>query len=86
MADVTTSATHRASGATIKVDRTTCISAASCVSIAPGTFQLDQTEGKVMVVDPDTENVAQILDAAKSCPVNAITIVDKDGRQLWPPA
>lgn len=86
MADVKTEGKHNASDTTVKVDRNTCISAASCVSIAPGTFALDNTEGKVMIVDPNTTDVNQIIDGAKSCPVNAITIVDKDGKQLWPPA
>lgn len=86
MTDAKTEGKHDASGTTIKVDRNTCISAASCVSIAPGTFALDDTEGKVIIVDPNSTDVAQIIDAAKSCPVNAITIVDKDGTQLWPPA
>ena len=72
-------------GTVVKVDRNTCISTASCISIAPGTYALDDAEGKVIIVDPNKDNLNQILDAAKSCPVNAITIIDKDGNQLWPP-
>ena len=85
MAEVKTEGKHDASGTTMKVDRTTCISAASCVSISPGTFALDDAEGKVMIVDPNSTDIAQIIDSAKSCPVSAITIVDSDGKQLWPP-
>jgi len=86
MAEVKTEGKHDQSGTIVKVDRNTCISSASCVSIAPGTFALDDTEGKVVIVDPNKDNLPQILDAAKSCPVNAIIIVDKDGNKLWPPA
>lgn len=85
MAEVKKEGKHTASGITVKVDRGACISAASCVSISPGTFALDEKEGKVMIVDPDTTDIAQIIDSAKSCPVNAVTIIDKDGRQVWPP-
>jgi ferredoxin len=85
MADVKTEETQKESGTVVKVDRNTCISSASCVSIAPGTFALDETEGKVVVVDPNKDNLAQIIDAAKSCPVNAIILIDRDGNQVWPP-
>lgn len=85
MADAKIEGKDEKSGATVKVDRDTCISAASCVTTAPGTFQLDATEGKVMIVDPNSTDLNQIIDATKSCPVNAITIIDKDGNQLWPP-
>lgn len=85
MADMQTEGKHKTTGAVVKVDRNTCISTASCISIAPGTYALDDTEGKVVVVDPNKDDFNQVLDAAKSCPVNAITIIDKDGHQLWPP-
>lgn len=85
MSDVKTVGKNEKSGTTVKIDRNTCISAASCVAIAPGTFQLDGEEGKVMIVDPNTTDVQQIIDAAKSCPVNTITIIDSAGKQIWPP-
>jgi ferredoxin len=85
MGKAKTEGKHDKSGATIKVDRNACISAASCVSIAPGTFQLDEEEGKVMIVDPAKDDIEEIITAAKSCPVGAITIIDEDGQQLWPP-
>ncbi len=85
----------------VKVDRTLCIGAASCVSVAPSTFDLD-AEGKAVVKKKDgttsTDFVAytdiadeevNILNAAKSCPVNAIVIVEvdengKEIKQVWP--
>lgn len=85
----------------VKVDRSLCIGAASCVAVAPNAFELD-AEGKAVVKKKDgttsTEYVAytdiaedeqNILHAAKSCPVNAITIIEVDEqgneiRQVWP--
>lgn len=85
----------------VKVDRGTCIGAASCVAVAPETFDLDD-EGKAVVKKKDgttsadfvsyadiADEEVNIMNAAKSCPVNAIVIVEVDDagkeiRQVWP--
>ncbi len=85
----------------VKVDRELCIGAASCVAVAPNTFDLD-SEGKAVIKKKDgsqtsnfvnyadiNDNETNILNAAKSCPVNAIVIVEvdeqgKEIRQVWP--
>lgn len=67
----------------IEVKKDLCISAASCVAIAPGVFQLDQ-EGKAYLVDPAGANEATILEAAKSCPVQCIILTDDQGKQIYP--
>lgn len=69
----------------IEVDRDACISAASCVAIAPGVFQLDD-EGKAYVVKPDAETEEIILEAAKSCPTQCIKLFDDSGKQVFPEA
>lgn len=68
----------------VEVDRELCISAASCVAIAPNTFALDE-EGIAIVKKQDGDARDTILQAAQSCPVNAIKVFDDDGTQLWPP-
>lgn len=85
----------------VKVDRELCIGAASCVAVAPNTFELDN-EGKAVIKKKDgsmtsdlvdykdiADEEVNILNAAKSCPVNAIIIVEVDEqgnevRQVWP--
>lgn len=85
----------------VKVDRSLCIGAASCEAVAPKTFVIDN-EGKSVIQKKDGKTTSDfvhyrdiadteenILNAAKSCPVNAIVIVeiDDDGneiRQIWP--
>lgn len=85
----------------VKVDRDLCIGAASCVAVAPNTFELD-AEGKAVVKKKDgtmtsdfvayediADDAVNIEHAAKSCPVNAIIIVEVDDqgnevRQVWP--
>lgn len=65
------------------IDRDACIGAASCVAVTPGTFQLDE-ENKAYLVDPDKYDDDMLLLAAQSCPVNAISVFDENGKKIWP--
>lgn len=67
----------------IEVDRELCISVASCVQVAPGTFELDD-KGIAIVKSGSKDTLDTVLQAAKSCPVNAIRVYDDNGVQLWP--
>ncbi len=82
----------------VKVDEDLCIGAASCVTIAPDTFQLN-AENKAFVYDHGEqpkeptyerwlevtqEEKENILLAAQSCPTLAIFIFDEEGKQLFP--
>ncbi|MBI4713654.1 ferredoxin [Candidatus Uhrbacteria bacterium] len=82
----------------IKVDPDLCIGAASCVTISPETFQLND-ENKAVVFDHSQEpngrtyerwievnddEKENILLAAQSCPTLAIFIFDEEGKQLFP--
>lgn len=67
----------------IEVDKDTCISAASCVALAPGVYRLDQ-DGKAEVYDAHGSDDKAILDGAMSCPVDAIYVYDEDGNLIWP--
>ena len=65
------------------IDRNLCIGISNCVAIAPTVFRLD-AEGKAIVRDTSSVDENTILEAAKSCPVVAITIEDDAGHQLYP--
>lgn len=67
----------------IKLIRDKCISAGTCVAIAANTFELDE-EGKVVLKDPKGDDEQTIIDAAKSCPTQAIEIYDDEGKQIFP--
>lgn len=67
----------------IEVDREACISVASCVDIAPGVFELDD-EGKAVIKNQKGNPDNIILEAAQSCPVNAIILYDEKGKKIWP--
>lgn len=68
----------------VKVIREKCISAASCVAIAPGVFELDE-EQIARVISQDGDDDATKLLAAQSCPTMAIVVTDTEtGKQVWP--
>jgi len=65
------------------VDRELCIGVSNCVAIAPTVFELDD-ENKAVVLDPTSVNEQVILEAAESCPQDAIIVEDDEGNQLYP--
>lgn len=68
----------------IKVIRSACIGAASCVAVSPSTFKLD-AENKAVVLEGSQDGVDKILLAAQSCPTKAIVVIDtQTNTQVWP--
>lgn len=72
-------------GWTAVVDRTLCVGFAECVKVAPSVFELDE-ETIAVVLDPETVDRETLRAAADACPVDAITVYDAEGRQVWPEA
>lgn len=82
----------------VLVDPDLCIGAASCVTVAPGAFRLNE-ENKAYVLDhgtepegPNYERILEVTEAerdeiilgAQSCPTLAIFVYDEAGVQLYP--
>ena len=57
----------------IKINKKTCISCGTCVSLAPKTFELDK-DMIAKVKDGPLDNLKTIQNAVDSCAVQAITI------------
>jgi ferredoxin len=68
----------------IIIDRGLCIGAATCVALAQKAFAIDKENKAIILTGWDQEDAKMILEAAKSCPVSAITIIDEGDQQLWP--
>ncbi|MBI4120598.1 MAG: ferredoxin [Parcubacteria group bacterium] len=83
----------------IIVNRDLCIGAASCVAVAPSTFELDQENKAVLIRKkggPSSEETKRedladdniddetLLLAAQSCPTQAIILYDEEGKQIYP--
>ena len=70
----------------IEIDRDECFGDGLCVDIAPDTFELDD-EDKIIVKDAAGNWPEVIIEAAKSCPSDAIILHDLEtGEQIWPKA
>jgi ferredoxin len=77
-------ATNPTSRYKITIKRDLCIGAASCVALAPDTFDLDG-ENIVIFKDGSWDPDDMILAAAQSCPVYAIIVEDLEtGEQIFP--
>lgn len=83
----------------IKIDRDLCIGAASCVSVYPEIYEMDE-EDKAVVLKKDGTRTSdytnvnllkcesidddQLLLSAQSCPTGAIFLYDESGTQVYP--
>jgi ferredoxin len=67
----------------LRIDPTLCVAFGDCIEIAPGAFRLD-AEDVVEFVAPEAVDRSCLLDACKSCPVDALTVFEADGSQLLP--
>jgi ferredoxin len=67
----------------VRVDRELCIGVSNCVAIAPTVFKLDN-ESKAVVLDAASVNEKTLMEAAESCPQDAIIVEDDTGKQLYP--
>jgi ferredoxin len=64
----------------IVIDRSACSGFGSCVDADPETFAMG-TDGLVETLTETTDNTAAI-EAARSCPMGAITVLDDRGTVL----
>ena len=67
----------------VRVDRDLCIGVGNCVALAPTVFTLGE-DNKAVVLDPSSVDDDTMLEAAESCPENAIIVEDDEGNQLYP--
>lgn len=58
----------------ISVDQHVCVSSGNCVGIAPGWFELTRDGARPTAerIDEDED----VVDAAETCPMGAITVID----------
>jgi ferredoxin len=71
-------------GLRVRIDRTVCVGFGDCVKAAPEGFALDD-DSVAVFVQPEALGRERLLLACDTCPVDAITVWDVDGRQLVPP-
>lgn len=87
-ADATTEVDSRPRRATvhdlrIEIDTDLCVGFGDCVDVAPEAFELDE-DGIAFLTAPDSVDRAALLDACRSCPVDAIIARDGEGEVVAP--
>jgi ferredoxin len=75
---------RRIAGLRIQIDRSLCVGFGDCVSEAPEGFQLDADDIAVFGEQPESVGCEGLLRACETCPVDALTVWDGDGKQLVP--
>lgn len=68
----------------IKIDRDLCIGTSQCVDVAVKTFTLDNEGVSTILNTAEQEEERLIIEAAQGCPMNAIIIIDKGGKPIYP--
>jgi ferredoxin len=71
-----------AHGIEAAVDRDLCVGSGPCFMVAPKAFQLDENM-KAIVMDTSLESSDALMEAARSCPTQAI-FLSIGGRALYP--
>ncbi|RJR27109.1 ferredoxin [candidate division WWE3 bacterium] len=66
----------------VVVDRKLCIGAATCVVIAPRTFELDDEKIAIVLPKGENEDDDTLFMAAQSCPTQAILLYDEFGNKI----
>jgi len=69
---------------TIRIDRLLCVGFEDCLGGEPTLFQLDEEGIAVFHAEADEVAADRILEACRSCPVDALEVMDKTGVQVVP--
>jgi ferredoxin len=69
---------------TVKIDRLICVGFGDCIEEGPKVFRFDDEGIAEFTEEADQEEVGTLLEACRSCPVDAIIVLDPDGNQIVP--
>lgn len=71
-------------GLTVRIDRLLCVGFGDCIERAPEVFEFDGETIAVFTEDSTGATRERVIEACDSCPVDALTVIDRDGRQIVP--
>lgn len=70
-------------GMMVRIDRTLCVGFGDCIREGDSAFVLDE-EGIAVFAMPESLSREVLLESCEACPVDALTVVDSDGRTIVP--
>lgn len=71
-------------GIEIEIDRDLCVGFGDCIDAGPEVFEFDDDGIAVFKADVLSIDQDRLIEACQSCPVDALTALDPQGRQLAP--
>ena len=71
-------------GVTIRIDRLLCVGFETCIEVAPDLFELDDEGIAVFCAETNGTLREDVMGSCKSCPVDALEVLDASGAQLVP--
>jgi ferredoxin len=71
-------------GLTIRIKRYACIATGNCMKVAGNTFEFDAERVCSFRLDETTIDRERLIEACRVCPVNALIVIDEQGKQLVP--
>jgi len=69
---------------TVKIDRLICVGFGDCIEVDPTPFEFDDEGIATLRKELNGMEEAHLLEACRLCPVDALTVLDPEGRQLVP--
>jgi ferredoxin len=75
---------RRTGDLTVRIDRLICVGFGDCIDGGAGAFELDDEGIAVFTASIDSVEPAVLVEACRSCPVDAISVIGPGGEQLVP--
>ena len=69
---------------TIQIDRGVCIGSANCIGVAGEVFEIDDANICAFQAEAADIERERLIEACRVCPVDALIVIDADGKQLVP--
>ncbi len=75
---------RKVAGVTVRIDRLLCVGFETCIEVAPDLFELDDEGIAIFCADTNGTAHEDVLGSCKSCPVDALEVLDASGTLLVP--
>lgn len=69
---------------TVRIDRLLCVGFGDCIEAAPEAFEFDGEGIATLRGDAADVDESRLVEACDLCPVDALIVLDEEGRQLVP--
>ena len=69
---------------TVRIDRGLCIGSGNCIKVEPQAFEFDDEGIVAFRAEPGQIDRGRLIEACEVCPVDALFVLDADGKQIVP--